>query len=52
MYYWIVQQVDIVKSMKETEKLTEELINVEIPEYKASDNHVKLVDKGDQKLFF
>ena len=46
--YWNDSQVEIVKSMKEMEKLAEELIDVEIPEYKVSDNHIKLVDKGIQ----
>ena len=51
MCHWNVSQVDIVKSMKETEKLAEELIHVEIPEYKVSKNHVKLANKGNYKIF-
>jgi hypothetical protein len=38
--------VDIVRGIEETDKLTTELMNIEIPEYKPSENHVKLVVRG------
>ena len=40
-------QVDIVRGIEETDKLTTELMNIEIPEYKPSENHVKLVIRGE-----
>ena len=47
-----IQQVDIVTGMKETENMAEELMNIEIPQYKPSKSHVKLVNKGDSLLLF
>mgnify|MGYP001799803363 FL=1 len=39
--------MDIVRSKEETEKLANELMNIEIPNYKPSTNHVKLFEKGN-----
>ena len=44
---FFIFQVDIVRSKEETEKLANELMNIEIPNYKPSTNHVKLFEKGN-----
>ena len=45
--YYDIFQVEIMRSKEETEKLANELMNIEIPNYKPSTNHVKLFEKGN-----
>ena len=42
----IFYQVDVAGGYKETEKLIDELMNMKIPQYKPSSNHVQLSDTG------
>ena len=37
----------MVRGKDETEKLVDELLNIKIPQYQPSTNHVKLFEKGD-----
>ena len=39
-------QVDVAGGYKETQKLIDELMNMKIPQYKPSSNHVQLSDTG------
>ena len=41
-----------MRSKEETEKLANELMNVEIPKYKPSTNYVKLFEKGNVCVMF
>ena len=41
-----------MRSKGETEKLANELMNIEIPNYKPSTNHVKLFEKGNVCVMF
>ena len=46
LYLVILQQVDVASDFKETETMINELVNMKIPEFKNSSNHVQLVEQG------
>ena len=39
-------EVDVASGYKDTEKLIDELMKIQIPRYKPSSNHVELSSKG------